>query len=442
MVNFKPKKNIIMFSIDSRSQNLYSTFGGRFPTPNMDRIAQKSIVFKKMYSNSASTVMTLSAIINNRLPYQFDRFTYPEDKPQFYADNIFKKMKDTGRKNFILFTEKYIQDYADGIYMGDDAERVIIEQGTTKKTIQNILDTIKDVDDPYFLFYHSCSAVPPVTPENPDDPQMLKRIIREDDQALGILYDQINLDDTTLIFYSDHGDMSKEHNNLIGHAFFLYETIIRVPCFITADKPRIINENHHLMQLNPLITDNVIEVAEEIISDTMYKMQPHRVTSILKDQWKYIAHYSPHTAITGSQEELYDLLSDPGENRNLLNDFARHPLRYDWTLEDIKVFDEPSYKSEYLENKTKMFRKRMCDIWVTNLTEIIQKLNPEKIKSVEKISNLSYYEQLALVSRFICDIHKDTSAWYGGKLPPPGENVHPPYNYPGLPKDFKDKVNI
>jgi len=66
MLKLSPKKNIIYFSIDGRRKDLYGTFGGAFPTPNLDRLAGKSIIFNKMYSAATSTVLFFMIIFLKR----------------------------------------------------------------------------------------------------------------------------------------------------------------------------------------------------------------------------------------------------------------------------------------------------------------------------------------------------------------------------------------
>ena len=93
MPQINPKKNIIFFSIDCRRQDCYQTFGGIYPSPNIDKLARKGILFKNMYAASASTVMSLSSMINGRYSHDFERYVYPESNPHQFDDNLFSSMQ-------------------------------------------------------------------------------------------------------------------------------------------------------------------------------------------------------------------------------------------------------------------------------------------------------------------------------------------------------------
>ena len=70
------------------------------------------------------------------------------------------------------------------------------------------------------------------------------------------------------------------------------------------------------------------------------------------------------SAISGLQEELYDLECDPHEHINLLHPIARHPLRFGWTQHDMAKHEASySYNEELLERKLTEYREIIGEIW-------------------------------------------------------------------------------
>ena len=440
MLKLSPKKNIIYFSIDGRRKDLYGTFGGAFPTPNLDRLAGKSIVFNKMYSAATSTVMSLNSIINGRYAHEMSDSVYdPLAKKVVFHDNLFEEMKRQGRKN-IIFIDQYLKDgYFPSIFSGFDAEVVTAPKyAPSTEYARKIIDVIKDESEPFFAFFHFVANVkPPVSKENPDTLRKLERLIREDDNAIGLLLEHVNLDDTTIVFTSDHGNMQGEHK-LYSHAFFLYEPLVRVPCLISSDEKIVVDDLYSQTQLRDLLTGVEVNPSQAVYADTQYKMQPHRITMVVEGDFKYMAHYSPHTAVSGCQEELYDLKIDPGENRNLLHDVSKHPLLDTWNKKNMPT---SVYYHEYEEVMLTVIienlRKKVADIWRKDLEEILVaegEKNTEQI--IANMRTLSSFDQLALVSEFMSGVNQ--KVWYQGPKPENWQELQPPFNYPGLPKSFRE----
>ena len=406
MPQINPKKNIIFFSIDCRRQDCYQTFGGIYPSPNIDKLARKGILFKNMYAASASTVMSLSSMINGRYSHDFERYVYPESNPHQFDDNLFSSMQKSGRKNILIWQDVYKKNYAHGIYRGNDAEVIVVKDHCPPtQAAQYVVDTAKKIEDPYLIFCHFAPFEPEITKDNPSNPHGFQRELKSDDDAIGILLENIDLNETTIVFYSDHGFLKGERN-LISHAFFLLQGVVRVPFIVTADKQEVISENYSLTQVKDLIEGKTISSPEYIYADTQYKGQPHRITMALKGKWKYIAHYSEVTSYFGALDELYNLEDDPNEYRNLLNDFSRHPLRQDWNQHDLSQFKGCQYfhyNQSYLNSKTIDLQAKLAAIWVGNLIELLEHIkdhipgSAELLKMKETLKGLPSPEQIKMV---------------------------------------------
>jgi hypothetical protein len=431
MIQLRLKKNIVLFSIDSRRQDLYSVYDGIASTPNLERMAKTGIVFNNMYSASASTVMSLSSLINGRWCHEFERISYPERVPHEFADTMFSDFEKMGRKNYILFSDTYLREYADGIYRGPHAERVRANYASPMEAAENIVRMAEASESPFCIYYHASRGW-----------TQGGRKVEAEDAALGYLLDNLDLSDTTVVFYSDHGFLKGEHANLFNHAFFLYEQAVRVPCVISGDSPAVVNEVLSLAQLRTFLRGDPIGQLPYLYFDTQYSGQRHRITGVLDTEthWKYVAHYSNQTAVTGRQEELYDLTWDPGEHRNLLFDRAQHPVRHDWNLQswwqetpDSNPFDD--YDINELARTLETLRGHVAGIWVdgflSNLSQIIEPNGKSALDNrpdlIQSIMSLESQKQLALVSNY-----------FGFSGSPDSKNRPPEFSlgFPALPKNF------
>lgn len=181
-------------------------------------------------------------------------------------------------------------------------------------------------------------ASEPVTPE------LAKRRYAEEvqyvDSEIGILLEALNqngvLDNTLVVFTSDHGEGLGDHNR-IGHVNQLYDTLTKVPLIMSypgrfSGGKRIQELVSHI-DLYPTILDilgieadlpmegqslhGLITGAEEfqprrVLLETHKSEAPYNLRAIVDGDTKFIRND------TQSTEELYNLHTDPGELTNLL----------------------------------------------------------------------------------------------------------------------------
>ncbi|MGB7325105.1 MAG: sulfatase-like hydrolase/transferase [Rubripirellula sp.] len=162
---------------------------------------------------------------------------------------------------------------------------------------------------------------------------------------------------TILVFISDHGLLLGEHG--LGGKTFLYEESIRVPLIFyspyfednergkTIDKLVVgqdvpatmlelcglpIPSTYQGKSLLPLIQGRQVSWREDVFCENLFTDQGYpRMEAVRGKQWKYIRYFSrehdrtkylPEASINGEQpiyEELFDLKSDPQEQKNLAN---------------------------------------------------------------------------------------------------------------------------
>ncbi|WP_101297050.1 sulfatase-like hydrolase/transferase [Halegenticoccus soli] len=139
--------------------------------------------------------------------------------------------------------------------------------------------------------------------------------IRSIDGFTRVINDDINSDDTTLIFHSDHGEAFGEHGTY-GHQPKLFEENIRVPFLIKGDVESGQIDSPISLRKLPAIVDSIAASGETDLDDftddfVVSKTEFGEGTAIRGERWKYI-----HGTSGG---KLFDLKNDPGEKIDLSN---------------------------------------------------------------------------------------------------------------------------
>ncbi|UCE95808.1 MAG: sulfatase [Candidatus Bathyarchaeota archaeon] len=169
------------------------------------------------------------------------------------------------------------------------------------------------------------------------------REIKYVDREIGILLNRISkmglLENTYIILTSDHGQQFMEHG-IIGHGY-LYDEVVRVPLMISGPgipPNTLIQKQVCLLDLSPTILDllNIPKAAsfqgetflpkifsekkqEEgvIIEGIPFKHQGKTLSRfcLRTEKWKYILLLNENYEQVDA--ELYDIISDPAEQKNI-----------------------------------------------------------------------------------------------------------------------------
>lgn len=163
-------------------------------------------------------------------------------------------------------------------------------------------------------------------------------VVSQLDQAIGRILDALERtgqkDDTIVVFTSDHGDMCGSHNMLDKH-YVLYDDICRVPLMVRVPgvRPRVCDAfvsncvdipysviswlglNHPEIEHGralPLAPEEDDACRRQIVSTSNGQQFGLYSTRMIRDdRYKYVWNLT-------DIDELYDLISDPGEKLNLI----------------------------------------------------------------------------------------------------------------------------
>lgn len=179
---------------------------------------------------------------------------------------------------------------------------------------------------------------------------MYDSAIRHTDDFVRDLFnhlDDIGLDDNTIVILtSDHGEELGDDRGRAGHAY-VSEANVLVPLYIAqpngAGAGEVIDQQVRLIDLQPTILDLAgIDPPNEVDGRSLVPMMEGRDTDFPGDAWTYAASSNLGLAVrrdshikylfpnpawveAAGGEELYELVPDPGEDKNLAVDDERIP---------------------------------------------------------------------------------------------------------------------
>lgn len=179
--------------------------------------------------------------------------------------------------------------------------------------------------------------------------------ITQIDEQIGRILDTLDgrgmTDETLIIFFSDHGDMTGDHH--LWRKSYAYEASARIPMVLrwpeglgAGRRGQVLTQPVEIRDVLPTFLDaagtggddrcdgqSLLDLARnpeapwreyiDLEHDVCYDRRNHW-SAVTDGRWKYIFH-----AIDG-EEQLFDLESDPGEERDLAGDAAHGATLRTW----------------------------------------------------------------------------------------------------------------
>lgn len=198
------------------------------------------------------------------------------------------------------------------------------------------------------------------------------------DHKIGELLDYLKsqrlLDDTVVIVTADHGDSLGEHNEL-GHRMVLYEQLLHVPLIIRYPRAFKAGErNTDLVQLADLFPTLLELAGASAPAHTNGFLSLCRLQDLSKREFVVAENTAPkslngmemkavrtdrHKLIwkSSGKHELYDLLYDPLEEKNLIDKHPEVAARLHQHLEEWKA----AHQSFQLETREAVFDDELSE---------------------------------------------------------------------------------
>ena len=360
--------NLIIIMLESVSSTRISYHGyERETTPNIDSLAEKSIVFNNAFASASHSDSSQPTFLSSRyvLTNEYRNF-YNLDYPREFVWDVVKKQgyetayissQDDNWANMIDYynisaLDVYSYSLTDGEY---DYGSGKAKKDYDEKTINKSINWLNQTTQPFFLYINlQATHYAYEYPENnsvflPDEISSIFTTyfnIGESDQEasenrydnslyyvdkhIGILLDYLEenklLNNTIIVLTSDHGETLVKNHGFLRHGFGVYQEEVRVPMFfyIPNQEPRIINENVAHIDVVPTILSIMNFPLSSEFQGTEFVENPEIFLSTqnqnfkigtVKDNMKYILDMNTYML------EVYNLTEDLNEQNNLVKDF-------------------------------------------------------------------------------------------------------------------------
>jgi arylsulfatase A-like enzyme/Flp pilus assembly protein TadD len=344
---------VVLISIDTLRADRLPAYGAtRVETPAIDRLAAEGVVFENAYAHVPLTLPSHASLLTGRLPYvtrvrsNIGSRLGPEVGPALpellaargYATgaavSAYVLRGDTG-------LARVFDTYDDAFEVWESATLGALQRpgGDTVDAALAWLDGVGE--RPFFLFLHLFEPHTPYEPVEPflsRYPEPYDGEIATADAILGRFLAELErrglYDRALLVLTSDHGEGLGDHGEQ-EHGVLLYREVLHVPLLLrlpgAARAGERVAEPVQLVDVLPTITAAVgaatpeglpglslleppgghLPAGRALYGETLYP-RLHLGWSELRSVVDARHHY-----IEGPEPELYDVVADPGETRNL-----------------------------------------------------------------------------------------------------------------------------
>jgi len=348
-------QRVVLISIDTWRADYVGCYGYRGNiTPNIDAFAKESILFKNVVSPVPLTLPAHSTMLTGTIPPYHgvhDNLDYRlADSNVTLAEILKEKGYATGAviAAFILDLQFGLNQGFD--YYSDKFDEEMNEMGIAERRGEEVtrygikwLDEHKD--EPFFLFLHYYDPHMPYDAPAPFKPQFFEDLyslyaaeVSYADHCVGQVIDKLKglgiYDSTLIIITSDHGESLGEHSEAT-HAYFIYDATVKVPLIFKLPgkrQGRKIDDLVGLVDIAPTVCsllgiDSPPEVQGRDLSpyfkgkDGIDKERYIYCESMIATKYNCSSLLGAVTRrfkyIQAPRPELYDLIEDPHEIKNL-----------------------------------------------------------------------------------------------------------------------------
>ncbi len=427
-----PDCNIILISIDTLRADHLGCYGyHRDTSPNIDALANGSILFENAFSQSSLTASSHMSMFTSMYPSVHGIINIQNTNIKRLNDSIStlpEILKDNGYRT-VAFTGGGNVDPMLGFGDGFDEYKIYKNTVfTNEEILKETLAWLRGKHEKFFMFFHTYITHDPYLPPEPYnnlfdvgyDGSLVEtqtdlfmnidsKWSNPEDEAFGVvrnifwsgfnkssindfnhlvaLYDGSirYMDDsvgkiiktlqesglqnqTIIVFTADHGEEFLDHGGFLH--IELYDEIIHVPLLIRipGQHPARISSSVSLIDIMPTLLDIVeiktsdafqgnsmtpLMINDSLISDYAIfseLTESGQKQSVRRNGWKYISSVS-------QSEELFDILADPKEQSNIIDNEKKVTLElkgelFEWSENNRRMSVMYSNPAIEVENKT------------------------------------------------------------------------------------------
>lgn len=322
------KPNLLLITIDTLRADRLGCYGRKDArTPNLDALAQKSLLFEIAVSQAPLTLPSHTSLLTGKYPYQHG----VRDNAGRLSESevtLSEILKENGYHTYAAIGG-FPLDHRFGLNQGFDIyndelphqRHRPLDFGSERPAdaVVAAVENLK-IAAPYFLWVHFYD------PHAPYLHGGYEGEIAFVDSQIGKLLARLPLQNTIIAVAGDHGESLGEHKEWT-HRIFIYDSTLRVPFFIVVPgaKPERIRQQARLIDFAPTVLslmqikttaqmNGVVlpsKTQQPAIVESMFpslQLGWSALIGVRTDEWKFIEAPRP---------ELYDLKNDPLETSNL-----------------------------------------------------------------------------------------------------------------------------
>jgi phosphoglycerol transferase MdoB-like AlkP superfamily enzyme len=378
------RPHVVLLFMESFRAADVGVLGGRFKaSPNFDRLAREGVLFRNFYGAGVQTSRAVIASLFSIVPPLFEASPQTSGVPLIGIADLFNRRGYTSayisgtslrfeHQGTFFPAHGYAEVYGDqhiarafpkanrccwgyhDEYVLDFAADWLATKDRAGKPCLLTLFTISN-HHPWEIPDHFRA------PEFPDAPHQQYREFLQtfyySDHCLGRFMDrmrQLGLDRRTVfVVLADHGTPEGEHHGNFMLVNYLYEENVRIPCLILAPgrlvKPTVIDDVGSEVDLMPTLMDLFgmtglnhsigTSLVRKVADRTAYFNNPFvlQFLGLRRGNFKYTY------TIRSRSSSLYDVLSDPGETRDLASQFPQLCAEYRAEVEAVNLFMRKLY---------------------------------------------------------------------------------------------------
>lgn len=349
-----PGQNLLLVTIDTLRADALGAYGGRAATPNLDQLAGIGLRFTAAHAHAVMTLPSHASILTGRYPFEHG----VRDNAGFRLGASDPTLAEAARHKGMAtaaFVGAFPLDRQFGLARGFDAYDDVggrqVAQGELRLSerraeavVAPAVAWIEQQRGAWAAWVHLFDPHAPYAPPSPFDARYAGDPYAGEvayvDHALGPLIQAAAASGaaTTIVVTSDHGEGLGEHGELT-HGTFAYESTLRVPLIVAqvgagvSDGPArvgaVVDAPARHIDILPTVAELfALDVPAGLPGRSLVRAHQERVevetyfeamSPTLTRGWAPLRGViaGGHKYIELPIEEVYDLRTDPDEERNL-----------------------------------------------------------------------------------------------------------------------------
>ena len=346
-------QNLLLITIDTLRADAPSSYGGPAQTPNLDALAAAGTRFDFAHAHAVLTRPSHASILTGTYPFQHGVRDHSGYRLKAEIPTIATMVKAGGyatgafvgavplERRFGL--DRGFDEYDDRFGRTGNNSDFTLAERPAAEVVAAALKWIQGRQGRWFAWVHVFDPHAPYTPPPPFDTEYAGRPYYGEvayvDKALGPLLDAARTSNrpTLVVVTGDHGEGLGDHGELT-HGLLAYETTLRVPLIVaqlgTRAAAGVVSHfpARHVDLLPTMLDAATIQIPDGLPGRSLLagtQLPPDQDVSSYFEAMSAMLNrgWAPLQGTLGGHEkyidlpkpELYDLASDPKEERNIVD---------------------------------------------------------------------------------------------------------------------------